>query len=93
MRTFRCEVFTTKEELMDMQNDLTEKFGEPCVVLPNTIRPSEEKVAYLCDRKACFTCHPETCQHTTDIRHAVNFIGMGDGKFMERRKYEADNHD
>ncbi len=29
-------------------------------------------IAYVCDRKACEKCN-EMCNHTCDIRHAVNF--------------------
>lgn len=31
------------------------------------------KVTHLCDRKACDICLGTTCQHTSDIDHAVNF--------------------
>ena len=41
-----------------------------------------EKVAYICDGKACPN-KPDGCQnicvHTTDVRHAVNFDLMDDG--------------
>ena len=29
------------------------------------------KFLYLCDRKACENCNKK-CQHTSDIKHAVN---------------------
>lgn len=31
-------------------------------------------VVYLCDRKACASCAPDVCDHTTDISHARNFV-------------------
>jgi hypothetical protein len=47
-----------------------------------------KEIVYICDRKkecnkhgACVQC----CKHTTDIRHAVNFIDSGDGIHFEER--------
>ena len=49
---------------------------------------NQPKIVYLCDREkecnkhgACGQC----CKHTTDIRHAVNFIDSGDGIHFEER--------
>ena len=42
----------------------------------------EEKVFYLCDRRACERCSPN-CKHTTDIRHAANFRVKTDGSIWE----------
>ena len=44
------------------------------------------KVAYLCDRKACDGCSimPNLlCDHTLDIRHAVNFKKLDDEHYIE----------
>ena len=46
-------------------------------------RDNNVVVLFLCDRKKCGTCHPETCKHTTDIRHAVNFA-EAEGYWLER---------
>ena len=47
-----------------------------------------KEVIYLCDKKKecnkSFGCG-EFCNHTTDIRHAVNFINLGDGIYFEER--------
>lgn len=83
MRTFRAEIFATKEELDEMGKELSERYGEPCVVLPICIKPEEQKIAYLCDGYACEECHPEYCHHTTDISHAKDFVELADGRFME----------
>lgn len=46
--------------------------------------PHVGKVLYICDRRACKTCDGDLCTHTTDIRHAANFIAIGeDGDYME----------
>lgn len=86
MRTFRAEIFTTKEELDEMGKELSERYGEPCVVLPTCIKPEEQKIDYLCDGYACEKCHPEYCRHTTDISHAKNFVELADGRWMEVEK-------
>ena len=31
---------------------------------------------FICDRRACDTCHPE-CMHTKDLRHAKHFEASG----------------
>ena len=46
------------------------------------------KIIYLCDRKKECNKHGacgQDCKHTTDIRHAVNFISLGDGNYVEER--------
>lgn len=50
------------------------------------MKPHAQNVAYECDRLACDNCHPETCSHTTDIRHAKNFVLVGDDRYMEEKK-------
>lgn len=40
------------------------------------------KILYLCDRRACETCHTE-CNHTEDIRHARNFQMTAGGTMRE----------
>ena len=51
-----------------------------------------DNIAYLCDRHACNGRCPSlldetnTCRHTLDIRHAVNFQNVGteeEPKYME----------
>ena len=46
------------------------------------------KIIYLCDReKECnkhMACGRD-CKHTTDIRHAVNFINLGNENYVEER--------
>lgn len=42
----------------------------------------EEKVFYLCDRRACEKCRPE-CSHTTDPSHAKNFVTTEKGGLWE----------
>lgn len=49
----------------------------------------EEKVFYLCDRRACARCSPE-CKHTTDIRHAANFCVRTDGSVWENPQGGSD---
>jgi len=41
---------------------------------PIDIIPEQEpkKILYLCDKRACETCHPD-CTHTHDVTHAKNF--------------------
>ena len=34
----------------------------------------ENKVAYVCDRKQCENCSYPDCKHTTNIKHAKNFV-------------------
>ena len=33
-----------------------------------------DDILYLCDRKACDNCSYPKCKHTSDFRHAKNFI-------------------
>lgn len=42
-------------------------------------------IAYICDEKACDGCGGvvRDCYHTTDIRHAKNFVELPGGKFIE----------
>ena len=44
-----------------------------------------QKVAYLCDGKACKDCNSfsKYCTHTTDVAHAVNFDEVGNDRYME----------
>lgn len=86
MRVFTAEIFMTREEIKEEEKKLYEKFNEPCVVLPPFLKPNAQNIAYECDRLACLHCHPETCSHTTDIRHAKNFILLGDDRYMEEKK-------
>ena len=37
-------------------------------------QPQEVKVLYLCDLKQCDKCSFPMCKHTTDIKHAANFM-------------------
>lgn len=83
MRTFISKIFATREELDEMEKDLSKRYGEPCVVLPTFQEPVAQIIAYLCDGYACEKCHPEYCHHTTDISHAKNFVELADGRFME----------
>ena len=41
-------------------------------------------VAYLCDRQKCEACSYPTCQHTTDIDHAVNFKRVCGSRWAEQ---------
>lgn len=86
MRVFTAGIFMTEEEIWEEEKKLYDKFDEPCVVLPPYIKPHNDKIAYLCDRLACDNCHPETCSHTTDIRHAKNFVLLADDRYMEEKK-------
>lgn len=45
---------------------------------------TETKIAYICDRQACENCDYPTCQHTTDISHAVNFEEVGENRYFEK---------
>lgn len=44
-----------------------------------------QKVAYLCDGKACKDCNglSKYCAHTTDVSHAVNFNEVEPDRYME----------
>lgn len=42
------------------------------------------EILYLCDRKACKTCHPDYCTYTTSIEHAVNFERHEYGGYLEK---------
>lgn len=56
--------------------------------LINAVKSAWEKnpsVLYICDKRACNSCN-EPCEHTTDIRHAKNFVianGTSEPIFME----------
>lgn len=54
-----------------------------------------EKVVYLCDRKACGeVCpNPENCSHTFNIRHAVNFEPDGYGDTVYYVEKERDENE
>jgi hypothetical protein len=47
-------------------------------------RTKKPQVAYICDRKECNVCSYPECKHTTDIKHAVNFINDIDDKWSEK---------
>lgn len=40
--------------------------------------PSDCKIFYICDRKACKKCAYPECKHTTNIYHARNFERIDD---------------
>lgn len=50
-------------------------------------------VLYLCDHKACDNARycGTTCNHTTDIEHAVNFEKFGEGKYTEKDQSKSDD--
>lgn len=51
----------------------------------------EPTVLYLCDRKDCGgECPNELCKHTSDIRHAKNFVNGFDEKLGETLFYEVE---
>lgn len=84
MRVFRYDLFADREQLREEEKILEEKFGEKCVVLPLTLKPMAQNIAYICDGYACDVCHPEYCHHTTDIEHAENFVKLADGRYIEK---------
>jgi hypothetical protein len=51
---------------------ITGEVGEP-----------KTEIAYLCDGEQCDPCNNIDCNHTLDIKHAVNFEKVGDYKYME----------
>lgn len=48
-------------------------------------------VLYICDRYKCPDCEG-LCNMTTDIRHAKNFLDVGDGLFVEKELRSLDEH-
>jgi DNA-directed RNA polymerase subunit RPC12/RpoP len=47
-----------------------------CTVRGGNQDKPEPRIFYLCDHRACNSCHGDDekgCQHTSDIRHAKNF--------------------
>lgn len=42
----------------------------------------ENTIIYICDRRACKQCNAE-CMHTTDIKHAKNFVKLPTGAYWE----------
>lgn len=62
----------------------------PIMVLENVTKAQSNRVAYLCDRKACPKCGDPECLYTEDINHAVNFESVksagvvGGPEFIER---------
>lgn len=55
----------------------------------------ERKVVYLCDRKRCNNCTDDWwCEHTTDIRHAKNFMYVDSADaYMEKTLDENEQED
>lgn len=47
------------------------------------IKKGDKKFAFICDRRACDTCNYPTCTHTTDIKHAKNFVADAGGNYKE----------
>lgn len=86
MRVFQSKLFMDKDELKREAENLAEKIGEPCVVLPAYLEAHNQNIAYVCDGYACDVCHPEYCHHTTDIRHAKHFAELSDGRYIEEIK-------
>lgn len=41
-------------------------------------KTKQQKILYLCDRRACEKCSYPDCQHTTDVYHARNFERIDD---------------
>lgn len=68
---------------------------DECTSVPHVnYRPNNDKVFYLCDRKACSNCS-DTCGYTSDINHAVNFHVQGEAIFengpqVEEPVFEGD---
>ncbi len=85
MRVFKSEIFATREEMREEEQELTKKFGERCVIIPLSLTPTQQNIAYVCDGYACDVCHPEYCHHTADIRHAENFQELADGRYIEKK--------
>ena len=86
MRIFTANIFMTKDDIEEEEQRLTEKTGEKCVIVPHYVQEKDAQVLYVCDRTACLQCHPETCSHTSDVRHAKNFFIIGGDRYMERNK-------
>lgn len=42
------------------------------------MKENKTKIAFLCDRKKCKDCSYQECKHTTDIKHAKNFVKEND---------------
>lgn len=38
---------------------------------------SKPNILYICDHRACASCSNSECNHTSDIRHAMNFELLG----------------
>ena len=80
-----------KEKSMDCIGILIDKIGElkasskrsesiPLEVVEGGAEKAEAEIFYQCDRRACDVCErveDNPCRHTTDIRHAKNFILIG----------------
>ncbi len=46
---------------------------------------TDQRVAFICDRKKCKNCNPD-CLHTTDINHAANFeLTLAPDTWFERK--------
>lgn len=67
-------------------NDLISRAAAIEAIKRFSLKPHAQNIGYECDRLACMNCHPETCSHTTDIRHAKNFALLGDDRYMEQKK-------
>lgn len=52
---------------------------------------SSEKILYICDQLKCENCSAAEgmCHHTSDISHAVNFVPVGDGIYVETEVLKA----
>lgn len=55
-------------------------------------RRSEMKILYLCDQERCEECHPDYCNHTTDIKHAKNFKEEVDRMYIEQETEDQDGN-
>lgn len=50
------------------------------------------RILYICDGRACKTCHSDFCRYTTDIRYAANFNAISeDGDYMENDDQTLDS--
>lgn len=90
MILLECTVAMHDGERKKLQEQLAADIGEEVGLLPAGVsRAKEQRILFLCDRKACEKCSYPMCRHTQELEHARNFAPTGftkktDGVYVEQ---------
>lgn len=78
---------TDADEIKRLLRNIIADQEKPVVLQKEfNIKKGDKKIAFICDRRACDTCSYPNCKHTTDIKHAENFVLTKIGNYEEKER-------